>query len=185
MNINENDLITRIKKSDAVAFRVLYEHYYEELYRFAWRRTRDQESSLDIIQDVFSKMWQNRSTLDETQSIKSFLYRSVINQSIDLLRKKSVRMHSPLEFVVEQASEEDNETEIAEKEALESALEKLSDKQQQVLMMRHVEGFKNKEIADILGISVKAVEKRITGALKKLRKFMLALVVFIFLQGLF
>ena len=179
MQINETELVKKIKNSETAAFKILYENYYEELYRFTWRRTRDQENSLDIIQDVFSRIWQNRSSLDESQSIKSFLYRSVVNQSIDLLRKKSVRQHTPLELVVEPETDDDSE-QIENRQALNLALEKLSDKQREVFTMRHIEGLKNKEIAEILGVTVKAVEKRMTIALKQLREFLVNFIILIF-----
>ncbi len=182
MPMDEKELIQRIKQSDSQAFKRLYESYYTELYRFTWRRTRDREGSLDIIQDVFVKLWQNRQRLDETQNIKSYLYRSAVNQTIDLLRKKSVRQQSPLEFIVEPVTEEEVE-QVNQRQSLEKAMNGLSEKQKQVFMMRHVEGLKNKEIADILGVTVKAVEKRMTTALKLLRSYLSQIMLFITYSG--
>lgn len=169
MQISDQQLVKDIKASDAKAFQLLYRRYYENLYRFTWRRVRDKELALDLIQEVFTKTWQNRSNLDEKQSIKAFLFRSVINLSIDHLRKQSVRNSVPLEFSPEPESDQD-EKNIDFQQAFEAALQMLTAKQREVFVMRHVDGLRYEEIAEILNLSVKAIEKRMTKTLKILRE---------------
>ena len=178
MQISDQKLVKDIKASDAKAFQVLYNRYYENLYRFTWRRVRDKDLALDLIQEVFTKTWQNRNSLDATQSIKAFLFRSVINLSIDHLRKQSVRNTVPLEFSPEPESDQE-ERSIDFQQAFDSALQSLTDKQREVFIMRHVDGLKYEEIADILNLSVKAIEKRMTKTLKILRENMCHLLSFI------
>jgi RNA polymerase sigma-70 factor (ECF subfamily) len=64
----ETELIKAIRHSDKAAFKALCQIYYDPLYRFLWRKTRDEETARDLVQELFLNVWKNRANLDERQS---------------------------------------------------------------------------------------------------------------------
>ncbi len=174
---NEKQLVIAIKQSDSDAFKKICELYYEQIYRFLWRRTRDGETACDLVQDVFLNVWKNRKNLDENKSIKAFFYRSAINAAINHLhRKVLVDKHFVMNESVEHLSG-DNDADL--KEYLDDALQGIPEPQRIVFILNKFEGFKYKEIADILQISVKTVESRMSKTLKTLRSKLSHLLIFI------
>lgn len=167
--ISDTELTERVSRSDVAAFKILYQRYYKSLYYYAYTRTSDEELSSDLVQDLFVKIWEIREQLDAGKSVKSFLYTALQNGIIDQSRKARNR-NLRLDDLPEQSEPENfsYEQEIA------GQVKVLIDNQPEplrtVFYMSKYEGFKNREIADILGISVKTVESRITKVLKVLRE---------------
>lgn len=167
-NIRSDEKLTElIRKGDPHAFKELYFKYYNSLYRYAYYRIYSVETTRDLIQELFSRVWHNRNSLDPNKSIKSYLYRSLTNIIINHSELKSSQNVS-LSNVSEDSSSTQNDfdSEID----LRTAVDQLSEKLKSVYLMSRVEGYKYSEIAEILNISVKAVEKRMTKALKILRE---------------
>ena len=173
-----------IKNSDRNAFRELYYEYYEALYRFAWRYVRDSELALDFVQETFTRLWVKRQTLDDSKPIKPFLYRIIHNLIIDHVRKQAVREDAMHLLDFDDAHEDDHEAN-ERMETIDRAIRSLPEGQQEVFRMNRYEGLKYTEIAHILGLSVKAVEKRMSKALHTLRSelkhLLIIFIVFLFL----
>lgn len=143
--------------------------YYNQLYSFIWRRVGDQDSTKDILQDLFLNVWKLRDQLDETKSIKSYLFTSANNLIINFLKRKSSLMKKIGSIPIENLSIDVNGQQ--EMDAyLNDALNGISEKLKIVFIMNKFEGFKYQEIAEILNISVKTVENRMSKILKLLRK---------------
>jgi len=164
---SQAELVSALRGGDKAAFRQLYFHYYEQLYRFAFFRTGSEEVSKDLLQDLFYRIWESRQRLNPEKSFKAYLYKSLGNMIIDNSRRKSAQNLS-LERVPEAKSSDYDVSGIDVK----NAIEKLPVKLQEVLSMSRYEGFKYSEIAEILGISLKAVEKRMTKAFKLLKSIL-------------
>ena len=165
---SDTELTEAIKASDADAFKTLYHRYYKALYRLLWRRTRDDEVCKDIGQEVFIRVWTTRHKLDSNRSIKAYLYRIANNLAIDHQRKKSTqmahlsasRLQEPLSFP---------EDDIGLREQILAAIDALPQPLQLVLTLNRFDGLKYGEIAEVLDISIKTVESRMSKALKILR----------------
>lgn len=152
-------------------FQRLFEAHAKDLYKFLYYKYGADNNPQDLVQDAFVKLWNNCSNV-LFEKARSFLFTVANNQMLNELAKKATHLsfskepqklytnESP-EFVLE-------ETEY--KERLERALAELSPEQRTTLMLNRVEGKKHKEIAEMLGISQKAVEKRIYTALSILRE---------------
>ena len=121
-----------------------------------------------MVQEIFTYVWQSRDKLDPEKSIKSFLYKAITNKIINHLKHSSSKTLQLNESVSTKVLNETNTLEF--KIDIYSAIEKLPEKLKTVFMLSRIEGFKYSEIAEICNISVKAVEKRMTKALKILRK---------------
>ena len=88
LNTPDSDLVTAVRASDEAAFKSLYYRYYQTMFNFLWRRTRDYEASKDLTQELLIRLWKHRENLDPKQSLRAYLYRIANNLAIDHLRKK-------------------------------------------------------------------------------------------------
>lgn len=167
---NEKELIVEIKNDNRNAFQTLFYTYYKKLLDFSLYRTKDLETSKDLVQDVFTNVWNTREKLDPEKSIKSYLYKILTNQIINISKHSSSKT-IPLNDSIGYSSNFDNSANENEIDLF-NAIEELPPKLKTVFMLSRIEGFKYSEIAEICEISVKAVEKRMTKALKLLRKKM-------------
>ncbi len=167
-DISDKQLTEAIRASDGAAFKVLYFRYYEALFRFVLRRTGEYETAKDLTQDTFTRVWQNRRNLDSGQSIKAYFYRAANNLAINHLKKKVLRQADSLEnhkHIAAVSNIYDFETEDKIGELLNS----LPEKERVVFTLNRFEGLKYVEIAGVLGVSIKTVEKHMSRALKSLR----------------
>lgn len=168
-NLPDEELTEAIKASDADAFKVLYLRYQKALYGFLWRRTRDPQTSQDLLQETFIRVWKYRLNLDPNRSIKAYLYRIAANLATDHSHKKSSRMAVFTDNPPgETASFQQDDIEL--REEILAAIELLPEPLKQVLTLNRFDGLKYREIAEALNISVKTVESRMSKALKNLRE---------------
>ncbi len=128
----------------------------------------------DIVQDAFIKLWDNCSKVTDTTA-KSYLFRIAINMSTSILRHKKVRLKHQSEVLnnKKDTTNESPEFLLLEKEfmeKLERAISSLPDRQREVYLLNRIEQKTYKEIAELSGVSVKAIEKLMHKALLKLRK---------------
>jgi RNA polymerase sigma-70 factor (ECF subfamily) len=168
-NANELEFIKAIRRGDKTAFRALSRIYYDPLYRFLWRKTRDEETAKDLVQELFLNVWKNRANLDETQSCKAYLYRAAHNLAINHLKKKAARQaHLVDRAAADQIAATDERRDF--QEYVEEVLGDLPEEQRLVFTLNKFEGLKYGEIAKMLHVSVKTVESRMSKALKALRE---------------
>ncbi|TKC00934.1 RNA polymerase sigma factor [Pedobacter cryophilus] len=152
-------------------FETIFRTYAKEVKRFVFFKTRDMDAAEDIVQDVFVKLWGNCSEV-AFNSVKGFLFTIANNLFLNtVVHKKVVEKHQQ-EFSKEGTSESPEfiflEQEFLVK--LETAIGDLPAKQREVFLLSRLERKKYKEISELLGISVKAVEKRMHLALLVLRE---------------
>lgn len=151
-------------------FNSLFMEYYESLVRFSFNIVQDLEVSKDLVSDVFAKIWPHIDDIEE-ESIKNYLYLSVKNHSIDWLRRKSMADEYYEEYL--KTYEELTSDEKAEDERKEAVLEivkALPQQTQQILNAFYIEGLKQVEIAEQMGLSVATIKKYLMYARTEIRK---------------
>ena len=125
------------------------------------------------MQTVFLVIWENRNRIEVSKDIKSYLFRSVYNQSLNFLKRQKLELkYREMLKVIPPDYDQHILAEIEARELesiLESKIRELSNAVKEVFFLSRVDGLKNKEIAEKLNISVKTVEGRITKALFVLR----------------
>ncbi|SHJ18694.1 RNA polymerase sigma factor [Aquimarina spongiae] len=152
-------------------FAELFKKHAQELHNFIYYKYGEHISPRDKVQEAFIKLWDNCKKVP-LQKTKSFLFTIANNLSLNQLKHDKVK----LKFQQEDHKNYTNQSPefiLEEKEYLQKyqkALANLTEPQRVAFLLNRVEGKKHKEIAALLGISRKAVEKRIYGALEKLRK---------------
>jgi RNA polymerase sigma-70 factor (ECF subfamily) len=154
-------------------FENLFKTHFTYLVNVANAIVKDKDEATDIAQQVFLKVWNLKDEIKIDQHIKSYLHRSVVNTSLNSL-EKSKRMVSE-ELVTEavfsgQQTEANSDYLSGEVElAIQKAIAALPEKCQLVFNLSRYSEMSNKEIAEHLNISIKAVEKHISKALRDLR----------------
>ena len=152
-------------------FSMLFNKYSKNLHDFLYYKFGESFSPKDKVQDAFIKLWQNCSKVSPLKA-KSFLFTVANNlmlneaahQKVVLAYQKKPPKHytnETPEFIMQ-------ENEYMQK--LQKAISNLTEAQRTAFLLNRIEGKKHKEIAVLLDISTKAVEKRVYGALKKLRE---------------
>lgn len=184
-------LVEEIRNGDVRAFEDLFNNHCQRLINFSRRYVREKEIAENIVQDVFLRVWQNRSNLDPSQMIHSYLFTSVKNESLKYLRHLDVE-HRGEDRVADSINKEKSpEQEIEGNELTKEiykAISELPEKCREIFKMNRFDKLKYAEIAKILDISIKTVETQMGRALKKLRErlsHLLSIIIILYSQIFF
>ncbi len=184
ISITDEKYIEQIRFGDKASFDSLFRLYYEQLYRFALRFVRDPQESENLVQDVFVKLWVQRSELSITQNAKAYLYTSVKNQALNYIKResKSSSFDNEISRFKEQ-SESPEEDYIKDEQyiAIHKAIEELPNKCKQIYLMKRYDNLSYNEISEIQGISVNTVKTQMKRAIKTLSEKLAHLKSFIIL----
>ena len=153
-------------------FDTLYLGSYRGLGAYASRFVGIDEAE-EIVQDTMMWLWDNKQTLIPGKSIKALLLRIVHNKALNRIKHNNVlsRVHQQIEYNLrEQFDSPDMYLSTELTELLERALEKLPNNLREVFILSRVERLSYKEIAERLGITVKAVDNRLSRTMKILRE---------------
>ena len=157
---------------DKKSFEVYFKQLFPSLTYYAYKILKDYDQAKDIVHEAFIKLWNNRKNIDTEGNVKSYLYRSVHNLSLNYIRdnKRLQSSEDMLEADLDPV-DFDYSVETTElQEAIITAIEAMPPKMKQVFIMSRYDGLKYKDIAARLGISVKTVEVHMSKALKFLRE---------------
>lgn len=152
-------------------FKSIFDQYYTPIKNFLYYKSGDIDLSEDITQDVFMKLWDKREDVQH-ETVKSYLYTIANNMLLNKIRHDKVVMNFA-EKNKNQQEEQSPEFQLEEKEfkvELERVIGAMPEKQREVFLMNRIEEMTYKEIAERLELSVKAVEKRMHGALNHIRE---------------
>ena len=175
-----DELFDRVKTDDQAAFELLFTIYFARLNDFARKVINDNVISQDIVQEVFVKIWERRAEI-QSLNLEAFLFRLVRNRCIDYVKHLKVINNRLQEIQINSKYEElyyidfiGNEPFILiEKELInkiETIIQSLPDRCQEVFILSRMEGLKNKDISEKLNINIKNVERHINRALQSFRK---------------
>jgi RNA polymerase sigma-70 factor (ECF subfamily) len=179
MNKTRQDkkLLFRIKKKDRDAFLEAYDLYVDDIYRFVYFKTGNEDDARDLTSEVFLKVWNYAQSkgLDGSKSLRAFIYKTARNSVIDYYRKlKEGRVDIGEENENSFPDEKQNLEEdmaIADDIALiKENLTKLKDEYREVILMRFVDELSFSEIADITGKTIGNIRVLTFRALQALRE---------------
>lgn len=155
-------------------FKSVFEANFTLLRNFLIYKFRDLERAEDVAQNAFVKLWENCGILKPEQA-KSFLYTTAIRLSLNNVKHDKVVANFEIQSRPKATHQETPEFLLEETELkirLEKAINELPEKQRTVFLMNRLDNQSYTEIAAVLDLSVKAVEKRMHLALLSLRKVM-------------
>lgn len=168
----EEHLLQKIKTGDKLAFRRLFDRFYQLLLTLAISLLKDVDTAKDVVQEVFFQIWKKRETLTVPNNTEAYLKRSVINRSYNHI-KANRRMTNIADQpeMVSPTADGQAVVEAAELEqVIQAALARLPDRCREVFVLKRMEGRSLKEIGELLNISPKTAENQMTKALKSLKE---------------
>ena len=162
-----------IALGDGQAYKELFVLYYPRLLQFSYSFTHCKESAEEIVSDVFLNIWQKRKSLSEVENLHLYLYISTKNLSLNsVLKEKRNKTFSLEEVQVEFNSIYVNPEQLCISgemfQRIQSAIRQLPPKCQLIFKLIKEDGLKYKQVADLLGLSIKTVECQMSIALRKM-----------------
>lgn len=170
-------MITQLKKGNRMAFKVIYDQYWDDLFQAAYNVLKDENIAKDVIQEVFTDFW-NRIHHIEISNLSGYLYKAVRFQSLKQLRRAGLQDIHDLKFqevlAVNNTQEQLDFNQL--EESIEKSLGELPEKYKEVFEMSRYYNMSNKQIAEKLNLSTRTVEWYIHTVLKHLRTSLTILV---------
>ena len=165
-------LLEQIKANDHAAFDVLFDRYWEKLYKAAYARLGDDVIAQDIVQEIFIKIWQRRENLSINISLENYLYGAVrlsVISHFRLQQANDLRMHDALERINLLEDSIETITDYIELEkTLEEAVNGMPEMLKKVYILRS-DDLSVKAIAGELGLADQTVKNYIAEATRRLR----------------
>lgn len=163
-----------IREGDEIAFEMIFKEYYQALCRYANSFLNDREEAEEVVQASFLGIWEKRTTLFITTSLKAYLYQAVRNRCLNVIKHEKVKQQHAQHEAVMTANHYDGTSDAVLSGELEQkiylAMQALPEQCRLVFKLSRFEELKYQEIADQLNISVKTVENQIGKALKIMRE---------------
>ena len=172
----DNILFVKICNGNSDAFDSLFRKYYSVLCRFSLIYLKNSSDAEEVVQAMFVKLWESKKKIKITGSVKSYLFSSVKNTTLNFLKKGKVKREHEINFGLENKvndTEKESLNKIKFKHIYNKGVEELPDKCRYFYLLSRNEGLTYGEIAETENVSKKTVENQMGIALKRLREYML------------
>ena len=174
MKDTDADLVLRCRNGDRLAFDALLTRYEQRIFNAAFRILHHSEDAIDVTQTAFLNAYEHLGSYDQRQQFSSWMYRIVVNQALDLVRRR----HASESLGDEAVDDHDGPAELAIRAqtgvAMQRALLALKLEDRVVIVLKHVQGCSYEEMAQILDCPVKTVKSRLFTAREALRDVLVA-----------
>jgi len=170
----DKNLILGLHEDDVSAFDALYWKYHQPVFRNIIKLTRDPEAARDILQEVYSKLWEKRYEINEYQSVSGWLFVLSYNQSITYLRKtlRESVARNKIELLPPVSDDLDNLNLLeSQYQLLQLAIEKLSPQKRKVFTLCKIEGKSYEQAAQELNISKHTVKEYLSLSLISIKEY--------------
>lgn len=175
-DLNDTDLAIKIRTGNKKAFREIYDRYHVQMYYIAKKYVKSPDLAEDAVQDVFVKLWEKRDRIDDSKSIKGFLFTMLRNHVLNMIRDKKDEIISISGIKSAQLPKQNlTEDELVYKEyhdIVKEGLKELSDRKREVFELRTLKGHSNSEVADLLNINIRTVKTHFYNSSKFMREYL-------------
>lgn len=174
MEYSDNALLPSLIAGDEKMFEQVFKEHFKNLHGYACAIVKDEDTGEEMVQQVFYRIWKDRSVLNVQTTLKAYLYRAVHNECLNHLKHDKVKagyqMHAVHVMKRAQGTSADSKIAYSElQKKLQRAMNELPEQCRTIFQLSRFEELKYKEIAYLLGLSVKTVENQMGKALKLLR----------------
>ena len=188
---DDAELVTQTRAGNHDAFRVLYQRYHRRVYALAYGVVQNADDALDVVQDGFIKAHRHLDKFEGNSSFYTWLYRIIMNLSIDHIRKHKRGRHVDFDDAIDHGQDEGGQSDDALlprmlgqnpgkslvrkeiREQIGKALAELSDNHRAVLVMRELEGMSYEEMAQAMQCSKGTIMSRLFHARRNMQKRLL------------
>ncbi|MES2775174.1 MAG: sigma-70 family RNA polymerase sigma factor [Bacteroidota bacterium] len=175
---NEKELLLRVAGGDDKAFAELFYAYHNQLAGFVLLLTDSVEMTEEVVQDIFVKIWMDRSKLLTVQKFVPYLFILTRNYTLNCIRSRTTMRKNELQYIQTRDTEQSETPEPLNDPGLalllDRAVAQLPPQQQKVYLMSRREGLKHAEIADQTGLSKETIKKYIQWATESISRFVKA-----------
>lgn len=172
-SLGDSVLVETLRKGDITAFDKLYYKYNKKLFIFSVKFLKDRREAEDLIQKIFTTIWERREWLDKEKSFEGYLFKIARNEIYDQLKLRIIREHYRDYLLNNQQTDTDD---LEKKKLIEQVfqlVDNLPERRAKIFRMSKEEGLTYKEIAEQLQISENTVDTQIRHSLNYLREEML------------
>ena len=174
--MSEKELICQLKEGSYKAFDEIYRMYSARLYAYCMQYTKSRENTEEVVQDVFTKLWINRNSIIQEDTLRSFIFKIAKNQLINAYKARinSFTFEEYVDYYNEEKFSVADTPYIVEFDdfcrSLEKVMNNLSETQQKVIECSRFEQLSNKETAEKLQLKEQTVKNQLSAGLKILRE---------------
>jgi len=172
--MSDRDSIARVLDGDTKTFGQLVQRYQKLIYRLAYSYVGNHDDADDLVQSIFLRAYDKLSSFRGESAFKTWLYRIGVNHCLNHVAKDQRRKEQQLESLPEIASPDptplDTFSRKWKEEVIRQAIRRLPEKQQKVVILRAVEGFTYREIAEILNCPIQTAKTNYHYGVKTLRR---------------
>lgn len=178
----ETRLVERVQARDEMAFRELVDRFQNKVFSIIYGILRNQNDAEDIAQQVFAKVYFSIGNFDSRSTLLTWIYKITVNECYDYLRKKRVRkLVYESDFTEEDSQRIENSDALADREAPVDAklaqrelvlklLEKVSEEDRNLILLKEVEGHSVEELSTMTGLNENTIKVKLFRARQKLLK---------------
>jgi len=168
----QKDIIVRIKNGDKEAFEQLYNEYIEYALRTATAITRNKPDAADAVQETFIRVFRNIMFFDEERPFKPWFYRILVNECNRIMKQKR-KVISMDQYLNNAVYSEEDRYHFEEYEDLYNAIQDLQEINRVPIILKYLNDFSEKEIAEILDININTLKSRLYKGRNRLKKALL------------
>lgn len=171
--LSDKELVLLLKEGDHAAFTEIYDRFKAVLYAHIYNKLRSRDDAKDILQELFTQLWNRRKEVEVKVSLSAYLYGAVRNRVLKHIGKK--RLNSKyFDSILDFSEEAEGETDYLIRERqltvlIEKEIDSLPEKMREIFILSRKFNLSHKEIADRLGLAESTVTKQVKNALKVLR----------------
>ena len=179
---DEEHLIRRVQAGDEMAFREVVERYQSKVFSIIYGILRNHNDAEDISQQVFAKIYFSIKNFDFRSSLLTWIYKITVNECYDYLRKKKVRkLVYESDFSEEDSLRMENsdvaidraepvDSNLAQRDLVNKLLQKISEEDRKLILLKEVEGHSVEELAQMTGMNENTIKVKLFRARQKLLK---------------
>ncbi|MBO9683178.1 MAG: RNA polymerase sigma-70 factor [Flavisolibacter sp.] len=173
---NERELFARIATGDQQAFTQIFYHYTQRIYNYIFAKTKSNDLTEEIVQEVFIKLWNKREELAAIQNYEAFIITMATNKTYDFLRKMASEENIKRQAWASVQSYSNITEETLDfhesRELLHEAVGQLPPQRKKVFLLSRQQGLSHQEIAEQLDLSPKTVNNHLTEALRFIKEYL-------------
>jgi RNA polymerase sigma-70 factor (family 1) len=168
--------IVALRGGDVRAFSRLYQRYHKSVHANILKLVKSSEASVEILQDVFFSLWENRGKINQRKSLGGWLFVVSYHMSLNFIRKEVKESlvfvdEYPSDLCIADVENPEEETFELQMQLLDEAVSELPKRKREVFRMCRYEGKSKKDVADILGLSLRTVDNYLKDANRMIKEY--------------
>jgi len=171
--LSDKQLSLAMSKWDHEAFRQFFDSYKRRVYGFLYKMLRSREDAEELLQVVFMKIWESRTTKNPDGSLDAYIFTIAKNSALDVLRQKAHKLLVEKQLINNLKISEDGETPLIDKDLkrhIDTLIADIPERRREIFKLRYEKELSYKEIAEQLNISISSVNTQISRTLGYLRQ---------------